>query len=75
MIFQYGLEPVLIQRIFIGFKAILEIIFYCFSPWKLYQLTSSTDRKLILRKHCQFFFAEIMRNKQYVTITDIVSVI
>ncbi len=26
MIFQYGLEPVLIQRIVIGFKAILEIV-------------------------------------------------
>ena len=33
MIFQYGLEPVLIQRILIGFGAILEMIqlnFVCF---------------------------------------------
>ena len=37
MIFQYGLEPVLTQRILIGFQAILKIYFFLANLATLYE--------------------------------------
>ena len=46
MIFQYGLEPVQIQRILIGFEAILEMLVHRRQSWKVTLENSS----IILQK-------------------------